>query len=102
MDGTPRPRTWPLRRQLRANGLCPGGKPVVAQLMWAAGRKARVAYLYDLAHARPKRTATAAQLKALGKGDGCAPTPALDPASRRSKDYCIPRSLVDCPECAGY
>jgi hypothetical protein len=86
------------RRQLRACGLCPGGKPVVAQLMWVAGRKTRVAYLYDLAHARPKRTATAAQLRALGKAMAARRT---CPTCLQIKDYCIPRSLGQCPECAG-
>jgi hypothetical protein len=84
------------RRQLRAAGLRPGGQPIAGQILWR--RDKRVAYLYRIDLARPKRTATPAQLAALGK--------AL--AARRvcstcghSKPYYIPRSYGECLDCAG-
>src|SRR5262245_38464453 len=51
------------RRQLRAQGLCPGGQDIAAQILWRRGK--RVAYLYREALARPKRQATPAQLAAI-------------------------------------
>lgn len=85
------------RRQLRDRGLCPGGNPVVAQLMWAAGRTTRVAYFYDLRTARPKRVPSPAQLAALDKAMTARRT---CPKCGQVKPYCIPRSLGSCPECA--
>ncbi|WP_344315621.1 RRQRL motif-containing zinc-binding protein, partial [Fodinicola feengrottensis] len=52
-------------RQLRARGLRPGGQEIAAQIMWRRGR--RVAYLYRIELAKPKRTATPAQLAAIDK-----------------------------------
>jgi len=81
-------------RQLRAAGLRPAGQPVAAQILWRRGD--RVAYLYRVDAARPKRTATAAQLVAIDK--------AL--AARRvcltcgeSKRYYIPRRWGECLDC---
>lgn len=85
------------RRQLRARGLCPGGNPVVAQLLWAAGRETRVAYFYDLRTARPKRVPTRAQLAALDKAMAARRT---CPKCAQVKDYCIPTSLGACVDCA--
>jgi hypothetical protein len=85
------------RRQLRERGLCPGGKPVVAQLLWAAGRRTKVAYFYDLTHAKPKRVPSPAQLAALGKAMTARRT---CPKCGQVKDYCIPTSLGTCPDCA--
>jgi hypothetical protein len=51
------------RRQLRAAGLRPAGQDVAAQILWRRG--ARVAYLYRVALAAPKREATPAQLAAV-------------------------------------
>lgn len=53
------------RRQLAALGLRPGGQAPVAQILWRKG--GRVAYLYDIALALPKRKPTAKQLDALAK-----------------------------------
>ncbi|MEV0645520.1 RRQRL motif-containing zinc-binding protein [Phytomonospora sp. NPDC050363] len=53
------------RRQLAAIGLTPGTSEPKAQIVWRLG--ARVAFLYDVATARPKRPATPAQLAALTK-----------------------------------
>lgn len=52
-------------RQLRAAGLRPGGQPVAAQILWHGVGGTRAAYLYLLALAKPKRTASAAQLRAV-------------------------------------
>lgn len=84
------------RRQLRERGLCPGGNPVVAQLLWAAGRTTKVAYFYDLRTATPKRTPSPAQLAALDKAMAARRT---CPKCGQVKDYCIPRSLGACVDC---
>lgn len=87
------------RRQLRAEGLCPGGREPVARLMWAAGRKVRFAYLYDRSHARPKRVPSPAQLAALSKALTARRT---CPECAQVQEYCIPTSLGACLDCAGY
>ena len=83
-------------RQLRALGLRPAGQDIAAQILWRKGK--RVAYLYRIDLARPKRTATAAQLGALQKAllarrvcDTC----------KQVKDYYIPRRYGECLDCAG-
>ena len=83
-------------RQLRAKGLRPGGQAPIAQILWRRGL--RVAYLYRADLALPKRTATPAQLTALGKAM----------AARRicatcgtEKPYCMPRSTGQCNDCTG-
>jgi predicted GIY-YIG superfamily endonuclease len=53
------------RRQLRAAGLRPDGQEVSAQILWRRGK--RMAYLYHLALAMPKRSATPAQRAAIAK-----------------------------------
>jgi hypothetical protein len=83
-------------RQLRAKGLRPGGQEIAAQILWRKGK--RVAYLYRLDLAVPKRTATAAQLVAVEKAllarRRC-------PTCERVKDYYIPRRHGECLDCAG-
>ena len=85
------------RRQLRASGLRPAGQPVTAQIIWKHHGKRRTAYLYRRSLARPKRTATPAQLVAI----------AAALRARRTcltcgteKPYYIPRSLGECLDCA--
>jgi hypothetical protein len=85
------------RRQLRASGLRPAGQPVTAQIIWKHHGKRRIAYLYRRSLARPKRTATPAQLTAI----------AAALRARRTcltcgteKPYYIPRSLGECLDCA--
>jgi hypothetical protein len=82
------------RRQLRTLGLRPNGQPVAAQILWRKGK--RVAHLYRIDLARPKRTATPAQRAAI--------TRAL--IARRTcstcgqvKDYYIPRRYGECLDC---
>ncbi|GAA4522468.1 hypothetical protein GCM10023191_101730 [Actinoallomurus oryzae] len=62
------------RRQLAACSppLRPGGQPIAAQVLWVSRRYAghprtRVAYLYDISLAKPKRTASPAQREAIAK-----------------------------------
>ena len=87
------------RRQLRERGLCPGGRPPVARLLWSAGRTVRFAHLYDSTHARPKRVASPAQLAALGKALAAR---RVCPECKTERDYTIPTSLGICVDCAGY
>ncbi|MGY0004118.1 RRQRL motif-containing zinc-binding protein [Micromonospora sp. I033] len=82
------------RRQLRAAGLRPGGNHAVAQILWRRGK--RVAYLYRLDLAAPKRIATPAQREAITK--------AL--RARRTCRHCglvqpyyIPRRTGGCLDC---
>jgi hypothetical protein len=86
------------RRQLRALGLCPGGQPPVAQVMWRRRRgQTGVAYLYDLAAARPKRTAGPAVHAALGKALTARRTCST---CGQLRDYVIPRRYGECLDCA--
>ena len=85
-------------RQLRAAGLRPGGQDVAAQILWRHGRRCRVAYLYRVDAAKPKRTATPAQhaaiaaaLRARRTCDTCG----------REQPYYIPRRYGECLDCAG-
>ncbi len=55
------------RRQLRGLGLRPDGHDPVAQILWRHRAQLRTAYLYRLDLAKPKRTATPAQLTAVAK-----------------------------------
>ncbi|BCJ59739.1 RRQRL motif-containing zinc-binding protein [Micromonospora endophytica] len=91
------PAGYAARRQLRVAGLRPGGQPVAAQILWRGVGGNRVAYLYRVELALPKRTATPAQMRAI--------TAAL--TARRTcrvcgvvRPYCIPRSLGECVDCA--
>jgi hypothetical protein len=81
-------------RQLRAQGLRPGGQAPIAQILWRRGL--RVAYLYRADLALPKRTATAAQRDAIAKALRVRRT---CPTCGTEKPYCIPRSLGECPDC---
>ena len=83
-------------RQLRAAGLRPGGQPVVAQILWRHKKNKRVAYLYQLAAAKPKRTATPAQLAAIDKALAARRT---CPTCGQVKDYYIPRRYGECLDC---
>jgi hypothetical protein len=81
-------------RQLRAQGLRPGGQPPAAQIIWRHGK--RIAYLYQLALAMPKRTATPAQLAALANAMRARRT---CPVCGQEKAYCIRRSTGQCNDC---
>jgi hypothetical protein len=79
-----------------AGHLSPGGQPVAAQILWHGVGGTRVAYLYRLDLTRPKRTATPAQLDAVGKALLARRT---CPTCRRVRPYYIPRSLGECLTC---
>jgi hypothetical protein len=83
-------------RQLRAKNLRPGGQTVVAQLMWRKGK--RVAHLYRIDLAKPKRAATAAQLAAIDKALRAR---RVCPACGDLKTYYIPRRTGACLDCDG-
>lgn len=84
------------RRQLRAAGLRPAGHEPVAQLLWRRGK--RVAYLYRISLAAPKRIATPAQRDAIAKAlrarRTCGVCGLLQP-------YYIPRRYGCCLDCHG-
>ncbi len=88
-------------RQLRARGLRPGGQDIQAQVIWWHGgggrRTRRVAYLYRVDLARPKRTASPSQMIAIGKAMTARMT---CPSCGGWKPYCISRRLGECNDCA--
>jgi hypothetical protein len=84
------------RRQLRTLGLRPGGQPIAAQILWRKGK--RVAHLYRVDLARPKRTATPAQLAAIAKALTARRT---CPTCGQVQPYYIPRRYGECLICAG-
>ncbi|MGW4942956.1 RRQRL motif-containing zinc-binding protein [Actinoplanes sp. NPDC004185] len=88
------PDGYATRRQLTARNLRPGGQSVAAQVMWRRGK--RVAYLYRIDLALPKRTATAAQLAALDKANRAK---RVCPACHQLKPYIIPRRTGACLDC---
>ncbi|BAU84724.1 hypothetical protein SLA_3822 [Streptomyces laurentii] len=86
------------RRQLRAQGLRPGGQDVVAQLERPRRRRGPlVAYLYRIDRAKPVRPMTPGRRAALAKAMTARRT---CPECGRDRGYCIPRSLGMCAPCA--
>lgn len=83
-------------RQLRTAGLRPGGQDIAAQILWRHRKHTRVAYLYPIAGAKPKRTATPAQLAAVHKALTARRT---CPTCGQVKDYYIPRRYGECLDC---
>ncbi|MFF4709738.1 RRQRL motif-containing zinc-binding protein [Streptomyces sp. NPDC001297] len=91
------------RRQLRRQGLRPGGQPVAAQLMWRVAKKhrrdgetVRVAYLYRLDLAVPVRPMTPARWRAheamMRRRRTC-------PVCRTDVGYVIRTSVGMCEPC---
>ncbi|MEU4774024.1 RRQRL motif-containing zinc-binding protein [Micromonospora sp. NPDC023644] len=91
------PAGYATRRQLTAAGLRPGGQPIAAQVLWQGVGGTRAAYLYRVDLARPKRTATPAQLRAVRAALTARRTCRI---CRQVRSYYIPRSLGECLECA--
>ncbi|MEU9872215.1 RRQRL motif-containing zinc-binding protein [Actinomadura sp. NPDC048021] len=103
--------TWPWQmaprhlltlRQLAAEGLRPGGQPVVGQVLWNSRRYnapggVRAAYLYDVRLALPKRVPTDRQRAALGKALAAR---RQCPDCERDAGYVLPRHLGTCLDCA--
>jgi rubredoxin len=85
------------RRQLTASGLRPGGQCVAAQIIWKHKGKRRIAYLYRADAAKPKRTASPSQLKAIESALRARRT---CPTCGTEKDYYISLSLGECNDCA--
>ncbi|HEV2377577.1 MAG TPA: RRQRL motif-containing zinc-binding protein [Streptosporangiaceae bacterium] len=83
-------------RQLRAKGLRPGGQDIAAQILWRHRTHRRVAYLYRLDLAKPKRQATPAQLTAIAKALRAR---RICPTCEAEKPYYIPRSTGECNDC---
>ncbi|MGH3712843.1 MAG: RRQRL motif-containing zinc-binding protein [Micromonosporaceae bacterium] len=83
-------------RQLRHMGLRPGGQDVAAQILWRRGK--RVAYLYRIDLAKPKREATPAQLVAINLALAAR---MRCPTCGQHKPYYIPRRYGECLDCAG-
>jgi hypothetical protein len=90
------PAGYATLRQLRANGLRPGGQPVAAQILWRGVGGTRTAYLYRLDLAAPKRTATPRQRAAIDRALLARRT---CPECTQVKGYYIPRSLGECLDC---
>ncbi|GAA3213926.1 RRQRL motif-containing zinc-binding protein [Actinocorallia longicatena] len=99
--------TWPwrmapahllTRRQLTARGLRPGGQPIAGQILWGSRHRPhlRVAYLYDIRFALPKRTATPRQLAALAKANAARRT---CPRCTRDAGYVLPTRYGCCLDC---
>ena len=91
------PDGYATARQLRAAGLRPGGQPVAAQILWRHHRQHRVAYLYLVASAKPKRTATPAQRRAIAAALLARRT---CPTCTQVQPYYIPRRYGECLDCA--
>ncbi len=91
------PRGLLTRRQMRAEGLAPGGADPVGQLVFSHKRREVWALLWERGALVPKRVPTPAQLAALGRAlaarQWC-------PRCERQVGYCIPTSLGMCVTCA--
>ncbi|MFF0184611.1 RRQRL motif-containing zinc-binding protein [Streptomyces sp. NPDC005244] len=85
-------------RQLRAQGLRPGGQDVAAQLERPRRRRGPlVAFLYEIDKAKPVRPMTPAKWAALAKANTARRT---CPECERDAGYVIPATLGMCVTCA--
>ena len=91
------PRGLLTRRQMRAEGLAPGGAWPVGQLVFQHKRREVRALLYDRSELVSKRVPSAAQLAALGRALAAR---RRCPACGRDVGYCVPTSLGRCVDCA--
>lgn len=96
--------TWPFRyapaglatrRQLRAQGLRPGGQDVAGQILWGRGGE-RCAYLYRVELARPVRPMTPGRARALAAAMRARRT---CPECGKDRGYCIRTSVGMCEPC---
>ncbi|KJY36242.1 RRQRL motif-containing zinc-binding protein [Streptomyces katrae] len=92
------------RRQLREQGLRPGGQDVVAQVLWHSNRYRRpgtpgirVAYLFAIDRAKPVRPMTPGRRAALAEAMRARRT---CPDCRQDAGYVIPTSLGSCTACS--
>ncbi|MFD7228863.1 RRQRL motif-containing zinc-binding protein [Streptomyces sp. NPDC059881] len=85
------------RRQLRAQGLRPGGQPVTAQCLRPRRRREPLtAYLYRVDRALPVRPMTPGRCRALAKANAAR---RRCPECGRDAGYVIPASLGTCVTC---
>ncbi|MET7927875.1 RRQRL motif-containing zinc-binding protein [Streptomyces sp. NPDC005349] len=94
------PEGMATRRQLRAQGLRPGGQPIAAQLMRRSRHRqagVSVAFLYHLDLAKPVRPMTSRKWGALALAMLARRT---CPTCRLDAGYVIPSSLGMCVTCA--
>ncbi|MGQ7754870.1 RRQRL motif-containing zinc-binding protein (plasmid) [Streptomyces sp. WC2508] len=89
------PQGLATRRQLRAMNLSPGGHEPVAQLTWRSGR--RMAWLYRIDLAKPKRTPTLAQEQALDRAMAARQT--CSECGRRYFHCLRLKTVGSCEEC---
>ncbi|WP_405807512.1 hypothetical protein OG729_21440 [Streptomyces sp. NBC_00210] len=91
------PDGFATRRQLRAQGLRPGGQPIAAQVLRLRYRRGPlVAYLYRIDRAKPVRPMTSRKWGALALAMLARRT---CPVCRLDVGYCIPPSLGMCGMC---
>jgi hypothetical protein len=99
------PKEYATRRQLKKIGLQPARQPIRAQILWkhhGPSRKSgtrqqeRVAHLYLISEAKPKKPPTPGQLKAAEAMKRARRT---CPSCKQEKDYRIPTSRGECNEC---
>ncbi|MET9597437.1 RRQRL motif-containing zinc-binding protein [Streptomyces sp. NPDC006459] len=92
------PEGMATRRQLRAEGLRPGGQPIAAQLLRPRFRRGPlVAYLYRIELAKPVRPMTSRKWGALALAMLARRT---CPECSTDAGYVIPASLGMCVPCA--
>ncbi len=92
------PDGYATRRQLRANGLRPGGQPVAAELQRPRRRRGPlVAYLYRVDLAKPVLPMTPARQAALAKANRAR---RICPQCHTDAGYVIPAALGTCVPCA--
>ncbi|WP_053914671.1 RRQRL motif-containing zinc-binding protein [Streptomyces sp. TP-A0875] len=92
------PDGYATRRQLRAQGLRPGGQEVAAQLERPRRRRGPlVAYLYRVDQAKPVRPMTPGRWAALAAANRARRT---CPDCGRDAGYVIPPSLGTCVPCS--
>ncbi|MFH9062237.1 RRQRL motif-containing zinc-binding protein [Streptomyces coeruleorubidus] len=91
------PDGYATRRQLRSQGLRPGGQDVAAQLLRPRRRRGPlVAYLYRVDLAKPVRPMTPGRWAALAKANAAR---RICPQCRTDAGYVIPASLGTCVPC---
>ncbi|WP_219826029.1 RRQRL motif-containing zinc-binding protein [Nonomuraea typhae] len=102
------PQGLATRRQLRRQQLRPAGQQPVAQLMWRSRRTSsakgvprgiQVAYLYEIAKARPYRPPSPKQLAALA---AALRARRICPTCGVEQPYCLPRRYGQCQACHGW
>lgn len=91
------PAGWLTRRQLRAEGLRPGGQEPAGMIVWKHRGKRRTAWLYLRSLALPVRPMTPGKWGALAAALVARST---CPVCGEVKRYCIPVSVGICNDCA--